>query len=522
MTNDKIPSKRRGADRSATLPVLFKWHRRLGLAAAVGVMLSSLSGILHPVMTRMQPEPAKLVLAQRVPPLAGAMPPSRVLADNGIAEINDLRVVGWAGKSYYQVTPPGAAQRRYFAVTDGAPLADGDRQYAEYLAREFVGETAARIRDARWVESFDWEYPRINRLLPVWRIEFDRADGLRAYVDTRTGRLGTIVDRVKAFSSVEFAILHRWQWLDPISPAARLVVLSIILLAALGVTLSGCWIYLMRWSAHAARWNLRRVHRVWGISISLVSFMFVLSGGYHLLYTGLRGDSGERWHSRLDEFHHRELLSTPAEAIRGSGVVAVQSISLVKIGGQTYYRIQPAPETTEHKESGHGHHDSHIPHGKATPGQVATPQPAVFVSARDGSIMADGGRRHAIEIAQRVVAGNAIGDSTMVTEFDSEYGFAFKRLPVQRVPFSNGVNVFVDPADGAVAAVIDNADRTEGWIFGYIHKLDWLVPFTGTDMRDAIAMTLAILLAGVALLGLTLNWREQSKPNAASRRLQNQ
>jgi hypothetical protein len=189
----------------------------------------------------------------------------------------------------------------------------------------------------------------------------------------------------------------------------------------------------------------------------------------------------------------------------------VQSISLVKIGGQTYYRGQPAPQTTEHHESDHGQHDSHIPHGKATPGQVAAPQPAVFVSARDGSIMADGGLRRAIEIAKRVVAGTVIGDATMVTEFDSEYGFAFKRLPVQRLPFSDGVNVFIDPADGEIAAVIDAADRTEGWIFGYIHKLDWLVPFTGTDMRDAIAMTLAILLAGVALLGLTLNWRERKQ-----------
>ena len=47
------------------------------------------------------------------------------------------------------------------------------------------------------------------------------------------------------------------------------------LLSALGVTLTGCWIYVARWSKNAARWNLRRVHRVWGISGSLVSLMFV-------------------------------------------------------------------------------------------------------------------------------------------------------------------------------------------------------------------------------------------------------
>ncbi|MGZ9214973.1 MAG: hypothetical protein ACXW53_24035 [Candidatus Binatia bacterium] len=143
-------------------------------------------------------------------------------------------------ESYYQISLPGTPRRQYFDLTDGSQLTDGDRRYAEHLARQFVGEIAAPVRDARIIESFDWEYPRINRLLPVWRIEFDRPDAVRAYVDTRTGRLGTIVDRFKAFSSVEFAILHRWQWLDLLAPLARLAILSLFLAAAFAVALSGC------------------------------------------------------------------------------------------------------------------------------------------------------------------------------------------------------------------------------------------------------------------------------------------
>jgi hypothetical protein len=52
--------------------------------------------------------------------------------------------------------------------------------------------------------------------------------------------------------------------------------------------------------------------------------------------------------------------------------------------------------------------------------------------------------------------------------------------------------------------VIDNADRAEGWIFGYVHKLDWLVSYAGTDGRDAVAALLALLLATAALLGIAL------------------
>ena len=53
---------------------VMQWHRRLGVTAALAIILSSLSGMLHPIMTRMQPEPAKLTLENRMPSLEHAMP----------------------------------------------------------------------------------------------------------------------------------------------------------------------------------------------------------------------------------------------------------------------------------------------------------------------------------------------------------------------------------------------------------------------------------------------------------------
>jgi len=96
--------------------VILKWHRRLGLVAAVGVILSSLSGMLHPLMTRLQPAPAKLALDHRLPALDGAIAPSRLLPANGFVTISDLRIVSWAGNDYYQVTVPDAATRYYFDI----------------------------------------------------------------------------------------------------------------------------------------------------------------------------------------------------------------------------------------------------------------------------------------------------------------------------------------------------------------------------------------------------------------------
>ena len=76
-----------------------------------------------------------------------------------------------------------------------------------------------------------------------------------------------------------------------------------------------------------------------------------------------------------------------------------------------------------------------------------------------------------------------------MTRFGGEYGFVFKRLPVQRVLLEGpgGTTAFIDTADGAVSAVIDDADRREGWLFANVHKHDWMVPLVGRAARDAIA-----------------------------------
>ena len=55
------------------------------------------------------------------------------------------------------------------------------------------------------------------------------------------------------------------------------------------------------------------------------------------------------------------------------------------------------------------------------------------MSARDGTVLADGEVRHAAWIASRATALAATSSGGTVTRFGGEYGFVFKRLPVQRV-----------------------------------------------------------------------------------------
>lgn len=491
---------------------LLSWHRWAGIVALGGVLLWATSGVLHPIMARMQPRPATLLVAADVPLPTAALPLAEVLARHGRDAIADARPVALEGVAYCQVTRVGAAEREYYAVLDGARAADGDRRYAESLARRFAGDSAAAVASARLQTRFDGEYADVNRLLPVWRIELDRADGMRVFVDTGTDRLGTLVDRTKRMSSTVFGALHRWDWLDEAAPKARLALLATLLVAALGATLGGLWLFLARLRQPGRR-GLRRVHRAFGATLSFVALMFFGSGLYHLLHVGLRGDPAQRAAAIQPRVDPASLGIGFLAAAGHAGIAAPARISLADIDGEVFYRVQPPTERGPQVTSAdHGGHASHAPVGKATPSQVAFAAP-VYVSARDGAILPDGELRYAASIARRVTGRETSATITPVTRFAGEYGFVFKRLPVQRVPLadSDGRTAYVDTADGTVAAVIDDADRREGWFFANVHKHDWLVPLIGRDARDAVAAVLALLVGATAAMGGVLFARRRRR-----------
>jgi len=97
-----------------------------------------------------------------------------------------------------------------------------------------------------------------------------------------------------------------------------------------------------------------------------------------------------------------------------------------------------------------------------------------------------------------------IMDTELVTRFGGEYGFIFKRLPVVKVMFDapGHPRYYIEPATGALAARLTDADAAEGWTFAYIHKWAWLD--THKDLRDILVMLFAVGNIIVALLGVWL------------------
>lgn len=504
---------------------LLQWHRWTGVLALSGVLLWSVSGTLHPIMARMQPRP--MVQHVQAPPAqpaavqpAGGQPLAAVLARQGGGSISDARMVSIDGSAFYQVTRPAGGIREYYAVADGSRLDDGDRRHAEWLARQYLGETSAPVVSARLQTRFDAEYGDVNRLLPAWRVAFDRPDGMTVYVDTGTDRLGTLVDGTKRWTSGLFTTLHRWDWLDALSPAVRLTLLTAMLLAAMGATLGGLWLFF----AHrrmVRSGGLRSVHRISGVTLSLVALAFFGSGLYHLLHAGLRGDPAVRFTAVPAQIDPAQLRIDFADAARLAGIANPARISLAEIDGQPFYRVQtPGPaRPSPAPGQDHGHHEKKEHAGHATP---QPPSPAVYLSARDGAVLPDGEARHAGWIASRATGLAVTGYGGTVARFGGEYGFVFKRLPVQRLLLEGpgGTTAFIDTADGSVSAVIDRADRREGWLFANIHKHDWMVSLFGRTARDTIAASFALAIGVTATMGGVLfvrRLRTRQRPTQAAR-----
>lgn len=92
---------------------LVRTHRWFGVMACLAVMMWGASGVMHPIMSRLKPQPANAQVPQTAPMLHGALTPAEVLMRAGINEISGLWVLEWSDVSYY-VSMADQPQRRYF------------------------------------------------------------------------------------------------------------------------------------------------------------------------------------------------------------------------------------------------------------------------------------------------------------------------------------------------------------------------------------------------------------------------
>ena len=495
---------------------LYRWHRRIGLAVFVAIIAWALSGLSHPIMSRINPRPVAMVPPVSAAATAELAPLSVTLLANGITEFEQAQLLAINGGSFYRVEHGNNTS--YINARSGQRAELNDKAYAQQLARYYLGDDASKIASVELMTAFNEDYLYINRFLPVYKVTFDRPDNMRAYVEVSTGRLATLIDDRKAFVGWVFRQLHSWVFIE--NPWLRTIAMSAMLLAGMGLSFVGLW---MAWRGRSKNSSGKSAgeqpqaqsrtsvwHRRLGIGFGVLMLTFCFSGLYHLLNKPIV--ALPELPAPQASFNAQNLTLDWSAVAQASGSKYFRQGSLVEVDGQPYLRLAlaaPKPAEKTPKPAVKEHHSN-------KPMQQAGG--LVYINAQTSQGCANCERQHALNLAAHYegLSGGDPLDSPVekITRFSGDYGFINKRMPVHAVHLGgDGASgdasqrtLFVETATGALAARSSPSGKLESWSFSYLHKWHFFDPFSKT-LRDIllIASTLAITL--LCLLGAWVSFK---------------
>lgn len=409
----------------------------------------------------------------------------QVLDKNGIRAIRNFALVNFKGNTFYQVLGQDSVYN-YYSAGDGVLLKDGDRLYATYLARYFTQDSTSNIKKIDYQTTFDEFYQPINRLLPVWKISFDRPDGMDVYVETGQSRMGTFNNNTRKAFLWTFEQFHTWQFLADIGgDTFRNVVLLIIMAAMLFALLSGITVYGLFWKKFKSirqnqkvkgtddRRFVHRFHRQLGLIVSFVMFTFVVSGVFHLAVKLHNTEHGITNYGAVIE--RNELGISNLQLPLADSLIS--HIGLVSFADSSYYQVTDTKKQIRYFNSISG---KELNNGDE--------QYARFLSAYYH------GNKHDTQKNYGRIKVQPI------KQFTEEYGFINKRLPVQQVNYPGNQNWYIETTTSKLATKVAGIDRIEGFSFIFLHKYFGMT-WAGKNVRDMVSMLAALGVLVVSIFG---------------------
>ena len=465
------------AHRSLTpklIAMLLRWHARVGMVVGLAIIGWGLSGLSHPIISRIQPVADAFTYKLDAMSTADLLTVAAASERAGImGEASAARLLAWRGRPYYRVVVADAVI--WLDARTGELIPRGEPDYAVHLARHYLGDQQNAIQSVELQTSFDDDYVYVNRLLPVWRVSFARDDGLRVYVDTASDRLGTVVNNTKAMTSTFFRNVHSWVFIE--NTALRLSLMSLCLLGGGLISLAGLLQYYLQWRAGRG-WRPRpllRLHRGLGLAVAITAVTFTGSGLYHLWQ--------KQFLPSIAEVPPMAAAFNKLSLDWSSLSPYLVQADLVNIDDDYYFRVWAGGELQ-------------------------------YRRAANGELLSDGEAVHARAIAQAYMPVDApLLAMRTVAAFAGEYGFVNKRLPVIALDYDNAehLSVYVEPRSGALAAVVRDSDRVEGLSFSVLHKWHF-IDGLGRTARVSISAFFAAGIALMFILGMVLyirRWRRR-------------
>jgi hypothetical protein len=488
---------------------IYKWHRIIGLITIVPVIFWCLSGLMHPFLSHwFKPTIAHEFMAPKALDKAQiTLSLQEVLMKNHVVDFKNFRLVAFRGQTFYQVKGLDG-YLRYYSASSGVVLKGGDQQYAEFMARYFLDDQTSAITSVTLQKEFRQQYKYVNRYLPVWKVSFNRQDGMDVYVETASGRLGTFNTTSRKVFLWVFDNFHNWSFVGNVTNNTwRISIMVLLLGVVLTSAVTGILIYGLFWqrfkktSGQPGKKGIRKYHRQIGVATAFITLTFTFSGAFHAT-------------RKLEPNILPEMVYEPAILTRELTTASLalnvdwerlHNLSIVRKSKHDYFQVFYLPNDDE-------------------------PAQTLYVDAANGQVWENGDLAYAKFLGKKflaVLSGatsmtaaccEEMGDvkstgidqdatllkAEVVPKFESrEYGFVFKRLPVVRLQYDTPDEhaLYVETATSRLAASINSADRVEGYSFAIFHKF-LLMDWAGKNVRDSMMMLSAFGLLTVSVLGL--------------------
>ncbi len=527
---------------------IYQWHRTTSLIIAIPVILWAASGFMHPIMTTIRPKVATQFLqASAIDTSKIVTPLSAALSNNHIDSISNFRLVHIDTNWFYQVQMRNNNVPLYLSTKTGKRLPNGDWLYAQYIAKQFLegqednktqnnktvaqattanshdccdaasecvlnNSKGAKVTDATLITAFDNEYKSINRLLPVYKVAFARADGIRIYVETTQDRFSFAMDNKRAVFDAIFRWFHNWGWLSFLGKGQFLVEFILVRLAFL-TALMGIYIFFITKSKKVAGNTVvkaRRSHRFASISIALFTLMFTFSGAYHA-FNKLTAKN-ETVDVPTASFASNSF-NVPISQIQQIVQQPITNISLVSINGIAYWQVNSKKNFKQKDSTAQNKKPTDLMKTK-----VLAPPSAIYININNNAILQNGEVIYASYLANKY-SGHANSDIVKIdtiTKFADEYGFVNKRLPVFKVAYNTNHNerYYVETSTGKLALRVDDIDVIEGYSFSILHKHEFMA-WAGKPVKDFSTMFWAMAQIAVVTIGLILYFKMRTKKKTA-------
>ncbi len=403
-----------------------KWHNALIWFGLTTIIIWAVSGISHPLMAWFGPQAVKMFPPSLSITDQDALAVQQVIKQHQLSNATIAKIVPTADGPMLQLTETEQddtpIKRRYFSLSDQQAVADYDQQQAAWLAAYYAGREVNDVRAITQVTEFSTQYPAVNRLLPVYRIELAGDDGLTVFVHTETNALASINNNTKRTMLSFFQALHTWQFLD-FAGFGRVLLIALLMLTLVAMASTGLMLVISiarrKINAPARRWHRSLAYALW-----LPMLAWPASGFYHLLQGHfVESVAGIRLSESVDLQQWLVKTTTEAQwqhnfATAVGNKPTVNAVSLVKDNAQHYYRLSVANNRNEA-----------LSRQARFDGQTVETK-VMYINSETGKLSQHTDKTQAITLLYQLIgANNHHKEIELVTRFGSGYDFRNKRLP---------------------------------------------------------------------------------------------